>query len=380
MPAGVWPVQYSDTINQYVRFRHVFNLESWSGTPELVISCEGNFSVFLNGHFIATGQFSDFPDKPTYTTVEVGEYLLEGENELDLLGYHFGIDHFSHIPAAASLLYALDCGNDVIASGGDTEYRLDPAYHSGEIARLTPQMGFVFEYDARKMAGDWQNIQSGDFVDSPVPEPRPLPLPELKPQTSMAVVAKGSFIRSGDGDGKTVGQLMQSDFLSSEDNAGDGSFLVIDMGREECGFITLEAEAPAGTVLDIAVGQHLAQMRVGARIGSRNFASRYICGEGRQSFTHYNNRYSGRYIQIHASSNPKRVKIHNAGLIPFEYPVAFAGKFNCEDSLLNKIYEVCGRTLHLCMHEHYEDTPWREQGLYANDGRNQALTGYYVFW
>jgi hypothetical protein len=31
------------------------------------------------------------------------------------------------------------------------------------------------------------------------------------------------------------------------------------------------------------------------------------------------------------------------------------------------------------MHEHYEDTPWREQGLYANDGRNQALTGYYVF-
>jgi hypothetical protein len=31
------------------------------------------------------------------------------------------------------------------------------------------------------------------------------------------------------------------------------------------------------------------------------------------------------------------------------------------------------------MHEHYEDTPWREQSLYAFDGRNQALYGYYVF-
>ena len=31
------------------------------------------------------------------------------------------------------------------------------------------------------------------------------------------------------------------------------------------------------------------------------------------------------------------------------------------------------------MHEHYEDTPWREQSLYAFDARNQALYGYYVF-
>lgn len=31
------------------------------------------------------------------------------------------------------------------------------------------------------------------------------------------------------------------------------------------------------------------------------------------------------------------------------------------------------------MHEHYEDTPWREQALYAEDSRNQALCGYYVF-
>ena len=31
------------------------------------------------------------------------------------------------------------------------------------------------------------------------------------------------------------------------------------------------------------------------------------------------------------------------------------------------------------MNDHYEDCPWREQGMYVMDSRNQMLCGYYAF-
>jgi hypothetical protein len=44
-----------------------------------------------------------------------------------------------------------------------------------------------------------------------------------------------------------------------------------------------------------------------------------------------------------------------------------------------RIYDACVHTLRCCMHEHYEDCPWREQALYTMDSRNQMLAGYYAF-
>ena len=53
--------------------------------------------------------------------------------------------------------------------------------------------------------------------------------------------------------------------------------------------------------------------------------------------------------------------------------------YNAGDELDNRIYDVCSHTLQVCAHDHYEDTPYREQGLYALDSRNQMLCGYYAF-
>lgn len=53
--------------------------------------------------------------------------------------------------------------------------------------------------------------------------------------------------------------------------------------------------------------------------------------------------------------------------------------FSCDDPHAAQLRDVGLHTMHLCMHDHYEDCPWREQALYAYDSRNQMLFGYYAW-
>ena len=72
------------------------------------------------------------------------------------------------------------------------------------------------------------------------------------------------------------------------------------------------------------------------------------------------------------------IELQYLGLIPQIYFVQ-EKKLKLENELDQRIYDICVKTLKLSMMEHYVDTPWREQCLYAFDSRNQMLCGYYAF-
>lgn len=422
----IWPEKQADQVNQYIEFRHEFVLDTpASGGENLAICAECNYNAWVNGEFVGSGQFTDYPDNRTYDRLPIGRYLKKGKNVLAVLANHWGEGHFSYIKGVAGLIYSITGSgrSDVVSSEG-VQYRISPCYRQGSMARLTPQLPFTFEYDASGedqwqtldyMPGRrWAKIKSADVTPVEklsIPGARPLPKLKVLAGTLSKVVAQGVFKRPETDEKKTVAELMQTDFLSSRtvvdlfenvpvDGApvslgsgvviresilrADGVYLVLDLGREETGYLDLEFETSAGTVVDVAFGEHLDDLRVrssvgGGRFGSRNFAARYICRDGRQKFTHYFTRFAGRYLQLHISQSSSRFALYYAGLLPAEYPLDVQGEFHSPDNLQNKIYEVAVRTLQLCMHEHYEDCPWREQGLYANDSRIQALSGYYCF-
>ncbi len=53
--------------------------------------------------------------------------------------------------------------------------------------------------------------------------------------------------------------------------------------------------------------------------------------------------------------------------------------FRCSDNFWERAHEVSAETLRLCLHEKYENCPWREQSICMYDARNQILFGY-AYW
>lgn len=414
----IWTNSKLEEINQYAEFRREFNLAYVQGHDyNLYISADTDYVVWLNGEFVACGQYSDYPHDKVYDVLDVSGFLRDGKNVLCILVYYQGESSSKYLKGEPGLWFVLDAGNTYIVSDEQTYGRKSAPYKNGPVPKITVQLSFTYEYDARKeddwrsldykMGDDWhpscirnRSLEGKEFTF----KERPIKKLDIKESLNTNIIAQGQFIRVED-QGLTVAQLMQTDYLSplliedvfkpgfngdlpsktgaklklSHTKPNQGIYLVLDLGREEAGIFELEVKANAGTVIDIGYGQHLDDLRVRTFVGGRNFANRYICKEGRQHFIHYTTRMGCRYIQLHISNIQDEFVLYYAGMRPTEYPVALKGSFISSNSLWNRIYDVSVRTLHLCMHEHYEDTPWREQALYSMDSRNQALCGYYCF-
>ena len=408
--SGALPV-WSSSINenQYVDFFREFTVGEASGAT-LYICAETEYVVYINGRFAACNQFDDFPDERTYDTVDMTGFLQKGRNSIAVLSYHQGRNSFQYIESQPFLIYTLRTDKELITSG-DEWCREDLCYKSGEMELVSVQHGFSFRYRAlpeedwlRKdyAAAGWEKASvckaSSRF------SARPVKKLELLPPLRVKVSTQGVFLNGNSGIlplEQPPSVAMEESYLKQKyensifgavpkalpDEGGlrilpqtacDGVYLLVDFGKEEAGFFSVDIDAPEDTIVDIGCGEHIEDLRVLTHTGGRNYAFRYICGQGRHSFTHYPKRIAGRYLELHFHTNESFV-LYYAGIVPVRYPLSGLPGFRSEDRLLNKIYEVSRRTLELCIHEHYEDCPYREQALYAMDSRNQMLCGYYAF-
>ncbi|HAH86674.1 MAG TPA: hypothetical protein DCL60_04825 [Armatimonadetes bacterium] len=419
--AWIWLKQNAHIPNQYACFRKKFNLSHVAENASADISADSNFILYVNGIEVACGQFSDYPEQKTFTRLLISEFLHTGDNVICILAYYRGQDSNEYRKGLPGLAFELKCDDAIIATDTTWKAVQHPAFTSGITPRVTRQMAFTACFDARLSApwteagytdDSWPSAAPAWGEDfSPEIVERPVPLLEIQPETPARLVMQGNICRGREGgsfvETMSLSYLLNlpqesvftipsahktqecaSDLLRTPDDrwltlppadTGDGRFLILDLGREEVGLLSLHVDAPAGTVMDIAHGEHLDDGRVRMYVGGRNFADRYICREGINRFVLPFRRLGARYIEVHFTEFSRPVRINYIGLKPTILNVAETGRFQSSDRLADMEYNIARRTLRLCMHEHYEDCPWREQALYAFDSRNQALYGYYAF-
>jgi len=316
-----------------------------SGNAVMRVSCDSNFALYLNGVFVTSGQYPDFPKYKIYEEIDLTCLCKKGENHFTLLVWYYGIDcSQTYFLAPAGVIFELSVdGKAILSSGINTLCRKNEQYANGACKLITSQLGLSFAYDANRCSGEFHTA-----FPAPVREPLlPRPIPRL-----------------------TIGDRAPV----AMEKHGEGHYL-IDLGHESCGFLDLEFTTEKENHLIIAYGEHIVDGCVRRRIHTRDFSVDYTAAPGKNTYFNPFRRLGGRYLEVFCDSE---IDIDYIGIRPVDFPVSIR-PFDLGDDLRNKIYATCIDTLRLCMHDHYEDTPWREQALYAMDSRNQMLCGYQVF-
>lgn len=389
---AIWK-DHSNGQNRYVKFQTEF-IADCKEKVMFYICCDTQYELYINGKLADFGQYGDFPDRKVYGCIDISSYIRNGENLVSILAFSNGKDSMCHLTGLPMVIFTAVSGDKCILISDDKVKCTDKTeFVSGEFENITDQLSYNFGFDLRNDDGFREKNVSGkwDYAvicdDSDIHYvPYPVQKTELKDVCCGNIITQGEFIIS---DGETVAQTMQYAYLAYRDKDDvleikdsvmylkKGSvFWIQDLGKEMAGYITLEVEADEGAILDIAYGEHLSDMRVRSSVKTRNYAFRTVCRGGKQKISFYIHRLAGRYLEVFAHSGVRAV--HTIGLHNAEYPLHY-NELHLNDRLFNKIYEISQRTLMLCMHEHYEDCPQREQALYAMDSRNQMLAGYYAF-
>lgn len=366
----------------------------------LHIAADSNYTAWVDGCLAAFGQYADYPDYKVYDRVDITDQLHTGLNRLVITVWYYGLGTQTYCPGRAGLIYEItdETGSVVAASGEGTLSRLSRDYKSGQCAFISKQLGFTYHADLRaddgfRTSGEdgfaLSRIESGISTDFHVRPNQKLILGERMPAT---VIRTGAFAyttayedasdnmqhASIVGDmGVELPRLLADDTpmtIASPASNRLGVFFLVDLGSETSGFLNIDLEVPVDCRIDVGYGEHLEDGI--CRTAIRGFSCDIEARAGRNTYLHTFRRFGCRYLQffVHAPS----VTVHYAGLRPTLYPLTHKN-YQSGNYLRDTIYKISQNTLQHCLHEHYEDCPWREQALYTLDSRNQMLCGYYAF-
>jgi len=402
-----WIWLETESPDTYADFIKDFNYSN--GKATLRISADSNYAAYINGNLVGFGQYADFPENKIGDEIDVTDYVKEGTNRLAVIVWYYGRYNenksqspLTYIYGKAGLIYELDIDGKITAfSDAETLCRPDPGYAQGKREVITWQLGLTYRRDMINADDGFLTSGSEGFVNSRetgsglTVSKRPIKMLTLGERQAAKLIRAGVFAYPEDAADHPTAYNMQfasiayreigkiSDKMRDHmlcDNepvaikADGGIFLLIDLMCESVGFLDLDIDVPEACRIDIGWGEHLHDGI--CRTHKRSFSVTVDAKQGRNSYMNPFRRFGGRYIQLFIHSAEATVRY--VGFRPTDYPIEIK-PYDCGNLLRNTVYKTSIDTLRLCMHEHYEDCPWREQGLYTMDSRNQMLCGYYAF-
>ena len=106
----------------------------------LIISADSEYAVYLNGEYVYSGQYADFPWYKIYDELDLTSYIKQDDaNDLRIIVWHGGDEHnHTHYKNRPAVKFSvISDGKPVACSGENTESRIACPWVSGLKRKMT---------------------------------------------------------------------------------------------------------------------------------------------------------------------------------------------------------------------------------------------------
>ena len=332
-------------VDEYAEFIFDIDVDNLNDVYLLNLATDSNYNLSVNGVVTEFGQYSDYPEYKVFDELKLDNLKL-GKNKILITVWYYGKDTSTYLVDKPGAIFTLEKnGETILSSDENILSRKDVTFENGRALFITSQLGYGFK-------------KFGNVIND-------------LPFTPSVVMDKSKNLNK-----RPIKKLVLGELKTGKPTLTNNTY-VIDLGEEVVGFLYLKVKAKDGVNLKIFYGEWLTgdgEIRKQFS-GGGNFYAEYVCKDGVNEYVNKFRRIAGRYLQVYFTDT---IEIDTIGIIPVDYPLNKI-PVTFKSALRNKIYDVSVKTLTSCMHEHYEDCPWREQAMYNMDSRNEMLFTYLAF-
>ncbi len=339
--------------NRHILFRRSFFYTPDSGRVMLYISADDYYKLYINGQFVTQGPAPGYPHHYYYNTVDVTDFLSEGENVMAVHTYYQGLINrvwVSGDDRHGLLLDMVQNGKVILSS--DTAFRcaVHSGYRAGEIWGYATQ--FAEHYTSGTPEEGFEEPDYDDRTWEPA-LPRKTADYDLYPQPTALLIFEKILPVSVE----RTGNVIRYNF-----------------GQVYVGYPVVRAQGACGDTVEVRCGQELEpDGRVRHRMRANcNYAETWTLS-GKSDTLHQYDYKAFQYIEL---CLPAGCEIEDAYILARHYPFTLKAKPNTEDATLLRIWELCCNSMYWGVQEVIQDCMDREKGNYLGDGCYTALTHY----
>ncbi len=331
------------------------------------------FLIYLDGALIGEGPMRWADTQPEYQSFEVK--LKTGDHVVAIHAHYEGVEtRLLRIQPGF-----LACRVEQSESFQTIEWKSTPLRgYSSKVKRINPELGWMEWCDTRQHPSDWISVKSGGSDWAPVKAQAWVGIAPRQSEIKLAVslpfeakiLAKGEFTEVfGYDNDEPNAQFFLRD-LAAHHGPPQGVWRRFDLGKVRLMRPKFTIEAPAGAIVTFAYSENLVHGRVSPWItlsaGPSSNLDRYVARGGVQEF-HPMTPKGGRYVEVHVTADPKKVRFVEEKFVDRTYHGSPQGAFHSSDARLNEIFATGIHTYASCSEDSVIDNPTRERGEWIGD-------------